>query len=93
MSLQLNYTRAAQKAIAKARSASGGAGAVDYAAFKAKYWRNYQDAPHQQAIERKLEQVARYLLTGGAEGIGRLMIFMPPRHGKTQNVKIGRAHV
>jgi len=30
--------------------------------------------------------VARYLLTGGAEGIGRLMIFMPPRHGKTQNV-------
>lgn len=68
-------------------ASGGGAGvAVSYADFKRLFWRNYQDAPHQQAIERKLEQVARYLLSGGTDGIGRLMIFMPPRHGKTQNV-------
>lgn len=31
-------------------------------------------------------QVAQYVLTNGAEGVGRAMIFMPPRHGKTKTV-------
>lgn len=86
----LTLKRAARTLSAQAqrsRSASGGAGDYNsYADFKRLFWRNYQDAPHQRAIEQKLEQVARYLLTDGREGISRLMIFMPPRHGKTQNV-------
>lgn len=31
-------------------------------------------------------QVTRYVETGGREGLGRIMIFLPPRHGKTQTV-------
>jgi len=41
-------------------------------------------ARHIQLMTSKLEQVARYVLTGGKEGIGRLMIFMPPRYWKSQ---------
>jgi predicted phage terminase large subunit-like protein len=42
------------------------------------------DAAHVKLLARKLEQVARYILTGGKEGINRLMIFMPPRYWKSQ---------
>lgn len=31
-------------------------------------------------------QVTRYVETGGAEGIGRLAVFIPPRHGKSMTV-------
>lgn len=41
-------------------------------------------ARHVQLMTEKLEQVARYIETGGAEGIGRLMVFMPPRYWKSQ---------
>jgi hypothetical protein len=44
----------------------------------------FEDAPHIRLIVEKLEQVARYLQTQGREGIGRLMILMPPRHGKSE---------
>lgn len=57
-----------------------------YADFKRQFWRGYIDAPYQRAIEAALDSVARYLLTEGKEGVGRLMIFIPPRHGKTKNV-------
>lgn len=59
---------------------------VSFKQFKQHFWRGYQDARHQQEIEKYLELVTRYLLTGGKEGVSRLMIFCPPRHGKTQNV-------
>ena len=42
------------------------------------------DARHVQVLARKLEQVAKYILTGGQEGISRLMVFMPPRYWKSQ---------
>lgn len=54
--------------------------------FKAQFWHNYQPARHQQAIDAKLTDVANYVLSGGQRGIKRLMIFMPPRHGKTMTV-------
>ena len=42
------------------------------------------DAKHVQVLARKLEQVYRFIETGGKEGIGRLMVFMPPRYWKSQ---------
>jgi len=53
------------------------------------YFNKYVDpkfeAPaHMELIAEKLEQVEKYLRTGGKEGIGRLMILMPPRHGKSE---------
>lgn len=51
--------------------------------FKSEFWPGYEHAAHQQLIDDKLAQVAQYIRTDGREGNGRLMIFMPPRHGKT----------
>ncbi|PKN91096.1 MAG: hypothetical protein CVU44_20995 [Chloroflexi bacterium HGW-Chloroflexi-6] len=44
--------------------------------------------PHAKYVASKLEQVARYIETSGREGISRLMILMPPRHGKTEQASI-----
>jgi predicted phage terminase large subunit-like protein len=44
----------------------------------------YKRARHLEYLAEKLEQVALYIRTGGKEGIGRLMVFMPPRYGKSQ---------
>jgi predicted phage terminase large subunit-like protein len=46
---------------------------ISYAAYQ---WPGYRDARHHRLIARKLEQVER-------GEIDRLMIFMPPRHGKS----------
>lgn len=45
-------------------------------AYAAYQWPNYADAPHHRLIARKLEAVER-------GEIRRLMISMPPRHGKS----------
>lgn len=55
--------------------------AEDYAysrliAYAAYQWPGYRDAPHHRLIARKLEAVERGEIT-------RLMITMPPRHGKS----------
>lgn len=42
------------------------------------------EARHIQMLGQKLEQVAKYILSGGKEGISRLMVFMPPRYWKSQ---------
>lgn len=44
----------------------------------------YETPPHIQLLAAKLQQVALYIASGGKRGIGRLMIFMPPQHGKSQ---------
>jgi len=44
----------------------------------------YHGYRHHNLVGEYLEQVALYIRTRGKEGIGRLMIFMPPRHGKTE---------
>jgi len=41
---------------------------------------------HLEMIAEKLREVEKYVESGGKEGIGRLIISMPPRHGKTQTV-------
>lgn len=40
-------------------------------------------AAHLQLISGVLHQVEQYILTGGKQGAGRVIITMPPRHGKT----------
>lgn len=55
--------------------------------FTHETWRGYKHTRYQALIDEHLEQVARYIETGGAEGIGRLMIFLPPRHGKTNKIR------
>jgi predicted phage terminase large subunit-like protein len=51
--------------------------------FKRTLHKRYQHAAHLQALDEHLTQVSRYVETGGAEGIGFLIIEMPPRHGKS----------
>ncbi len=42
------------------------------------------DARHIQYLGSKLEQVKLFIKSRGKEGIGRLMVFMPPRYWKSQ---------
>jgi predicted phage terminase large subunit-like protein len=46
----------------------------------------YKAAEHHRLIADKLEQVERYIATNGKEGIGRLIIQIHPRSGKTEEV-------
>lgn len=48
----------------------------------------YQVARHNELLAEYLEQVELYVATKGQEGIGRLMVFMPPRHGKSELVSV-----
>jgi predicted phage terminase large subunit-like protein len=41
------------------------------------------EARHLKLLAEKLEQVAEYVLSGGTRGLGRLMVFMPPRYWKS----------
>jgi len=44
----------------------------------------YETPAHIQLLAAKLQQIALYIASGGTKGIGRLMIMMPPQHGKSQ---------
>jgi len=55
----------------------------DFTSFKFAVYRPYIHAPHLELIDRALMDVARYLETGGKQGIGKLRIELPPRHGKS----------
>lgn len=72
--------------LAAQRSGRPAATPITYEAFKQRFWRNYVHTRYQAAIDDKLMQVTEYLTSGGQRGINRLMIFIPPRHGKTENV-------
>lgn len=41
---------------------------------------------HHELLAETLEQVYLYISSGGKQGIGRLMVFMPPRYWKTLTV-------
>lgn len=41
-------------------------------------------APHLKLLTDELEQVERFVASGGQDGTGRLMVFMPPRYWKSQ---------
>ena len=57
---------------------------VDFSEYVSSPW--YEAYPHHDLVGKYLEEVALFIETKGKEGIGRLMIFMPPRHGKTEQV-------
>jgi predicted phage terminase large subunit-like protein len=57
--------------------------AGNFTSFKRLVDRRYLHAPHLQALDEALMEAARYAQTGGARGFGRLIIEMPPRHGKS----------
>jgi hypothetical protein len=57
---------------------------IDFSTYMVPRW--YKPVRHQLYIADYLEQVALYIMTGGKEGIGRLMIFCPPRYGKSMQV-------
>jgi len=44
----------------------------------------YETPAHIQYVAEKLQQVALFIESRGQEGISRLMIEMPPRHGKSE---------
>lgn len=56
---------------------------LDFSCYVAPW---YEPAAHHRLVAKELEQVARYIETKGKEGTGRLMIFLPPREGKTEQV-------
>ena len=51
-------------------------------------YRGYPQASHLAVLHRHLQQVERYIATGGREGIGRLMVNMPPRHWKSTTTSV-----
>lgn len=59
---------------------------VPFTDFKRNVYHRYQHAPHLEALDSKLAQVAEYVVSGGKRGIGRLIVEMPPRHGKSTTV-------
>lgn len=57
---------------------------IAFSCYMAPRW--YRAVRHHVFVAGYLEKVAQYILTGGQEGIGRLMIFEPPRYGKSVQV-------
>jgi len=53
---------------------------VDFSEYMAPW---YKAARNHRLVAGVLEEVERYVPTEGAEGIGRVLIFAPPRHGKS----------
>lgn len=47
---------------------------------------NYKDGKHLKVLCENLQRVEEYIRTEGKSGIGRLMITLPPRHGKSLHV-------
>lgn len=54
---------------------------IGFTDFKRAVYREYQHARHLEALDTALTAVSRYTTT--REGINRLIVEMPPRHGKT----------
>lgn len=54
--------------------------------FKYKITKNYQHAPHLEALDQLLMSITKFIETGGAEGISRALISFPPRHGKSTTI-------
>ncbi len=60
----------------------------DLATFAWYTFPQYQLTAMHRLLAENLTEVERYVQTGGEHGIGRLMIFMPPRHGKSEMVSV-----
>jgi predicted phage terminase large subunit-like protein len=58
----------------------------NFSAFKKLLWPRYMHAPHLQLLDDALQDVVTYIETGGEDGIGHLLVTLPPRHGKSQSI-------
>ena len=54
--------------------------------YKQLIWHRYQRAPHLDLLDWHLMEVEKFVRTRGIEGISRLMVFEPPRHGKSLTI-------
>jgi predicted phage terminase large subunit-like protein len=56
---------------------------IDYSKYVAPW---YEPARHHILLAEKLEKVKTFIETKGTQGIGRLIVCMPPQYGKTEQV-------
>lgn len=56
---------------------------IDYSKYVAPW---YEPAAHHIFLAEKLEKVKTFIETKGTQGIGRLIVCMPPQYGKTEQV-------
>jgi predicted phage terminase large subunit-like protein len=56
---------------------------TDFSTFKGLLYPRYQNPKHLEELDKKLAAVSEYVKSGGKEGIGKLIVEMPPRHGKS----------
>lgn len=75
-----------RRALEKSSAAPAGANGVPFSTFKQRIYPSYIEKHFHTYIAAHLEQVARYVATGGAEGTKLLAVSMPPRHGKTLEI-------
>lgn len=54
---------------------------VDFSEYVSPWYHGYR---HHRLVGGYLSQVAEFIRSRGKKGVGRLMITMPPRHGKTE---------
>ena len=64
-------------------SRAGAERSVGFSEYKRRVWGRWEDAPHFALLDSHLTQVARFIESGGAEGVPLLIVEMPPRHGKS----------
>lgn len=57
-----------------------------FTSFKRMVWRGYQHAEHLRVIDDVLMDTVKFLESGGRDGVNKVIISMPPRHGKTMTV-------
>jgi predicted phage terminase large subunit-like protein len=51
-------------------------------------YKGYPQAAHLRVLHEHLQQIERYIATKGDEGIGGLMVNMPPRHWKSTTTSV-----
>lgn len=83
----MDFQQEIQAYLEKARQRSAREPAsIGFTTFKRTLYRRYLHGDHLEQLDAALTQVTRYVETGGRDGIGRLIVAMPPRHGKSLTV-------
>jgi predicted phage terminase large subunit-like protein len=75
-----------KRALARQELARRALARRDLLAFTWYTWHQYQAARVHAVLARALESVELYVRSAGSEGTGRLLVLMPPRHGKSELV-------
>lgn len=79
----IDYQRLINAALGRP-NAQEAAPSINLTDFKRRLWPAYRHTPFQALLDAELSEVARYLTAG--QGTNRLIVEMPPRHGKTESV-------